>query len=390
MVVVMDDKLNIGGLLVIDGNAILHRAYHAIPALTNSTGEPVNAVYGFFSMLFNVIRDARPEFLAVCFDRPAPTFRQSLFVGYQQHRPALSDDFVSQIVLVHTLLSTMGVAVFELDGYEADDLIGTIAERAIKSSNLSFSDGARNSLHNKDKKNHPLSEDRLKDKYMDVGNTGSVFNSTEKDKADFQFASVHDISKKESAFNSKKIENSPTQIDVVILTGDRDLLQLVNGRVKILMPLVGISKTALMGEREVEEKYGVKPSQFVDYKALIGDASDGYPGVAGVGPKTAYKLISEWGSFENLYKNLDKLPEKIGVKLATDADQAALAFKLAKIVTDVPLQFDLEKCKVANFDIRALRRSFEGQGFKSLTARMIAVFEMVGVSEKKEEQMGLL
>lgn len=313
-------------LLLIDGNAIVHRAYHAIPPLNNSKGEPVNAVYGFFSMLFSAIQDQKPDYLIVCFDRPAPNFRQTLFAGYQQHRPALSDDFVPQIILVHELLEKMKVEVFELDGYEADDLIGTISTTAP--------------------------------------------------------AQTKDL-------------------EVIILTGDRDLLQLVNGRVKLLMPLVGISKTSLMGSTEVEAKYGVKPSQFVDYKALIGDASDGYPGVAGIGPKTASSLLQKYGSFDNLYARVSELPEKVGLKLATDAEQAALAKKLAAIVTDAPIQFKLEKSSVKKFDFAALKKEFIIHDFKSLLARLEKSFGSAGekpqepVAEvaiepgKKEKQMEL-
>jgi 5''-3'' exonuclease (including N-terminal domain of PolI) len=185
-----------------------------------------------------------------------------MFAGYQQGRPELPDDFVPQIILLHELLEKMKVAVFELDGYEADDLIGTLALRAVSHA-----------------------EKR----------------------------------------GSKTLKNA--DVEVVIVTGDRDMLQLVNDSVKVLMPLLGITKTALFDAKAVEEKYGVKPSQFIDYKALIGDASDGYPGVAGIGPKTAANLLKEYGSFENLYQNIPKLPEKIGLKLATDAEQAALAKK---------------------------------------------------------------
>jgi len=313
-------------LLIIDGNAILHRAYHAYPpVLTNSKGEVINAVYGFFSMFLIMISDQRPDFVAVCFDRPAPTFRQGLYAGYQQHRPSMSDDFVPQILLVHELLETMRVGVFELDGYEADDLIGTIA-----------------------------------------------FEATEKNKSG----------------------------EVVIVTGDRDMLQLVNERVKILMPLVGLTKTALYDREKVFEKYGVTPSEFVDYKALIGDASDGYPGVSGIGPKTASGLIRKYGTFEKLYERVGELPEKVGLKLATDAEQAALAKKLATIVRDAPIQFALEKCALADFAVDALRAAFLEQGFKSLTARLDTVFGKSGgaktddteskTDKKKDGQLELL
>jgi DNA polymerase-1 len=295
-------------LLLIDGNAMIHRAYHALPPLTNLKKEPVQAVYGFFSMLLNVLVDQKPTHLVVCFDMGKPTIRQTMFAGYHVHRPELADEFVNQIVIIHELLEKMKVAVFELAGYEGDDLIGTIAREAVE----------------------------------------------------------------------KKHE------EVIILTGDRDMLQLVNKHVKVLMPLVGISKTVLFDEKAVEEKYGVKPSQFVDYKALIGDASDGYPGVTGIGPKTAATLLQKYETFENLYQKIEELPEKTGLKLATDAEQASLAKKLAAIMTDAPIQFDLKKCLCTDFDTKSLFVGFREQGFKTLTARWEAVFG------KPEEQLGLL
>lgn len=306
-------------LLLIDGNAILHRAYHALPPLTNSEGQVVNAVYGFFSMLLNVLIDQTPDYLVVCFDRPKPTIRQSMFAGYHAHRQELPEDFVPQIGIVHDLLEKLRVQVFELDGFEADDLIGTISVEAVKEIN------------------------GLKD------------------------------------------------TEVVILTGDRDLLQLVNPKVTVLMPLIGITKTVLMDEAKVEEKYGVHPRQFIDYKALIGDQSDGYPGVTGIGPKTASSLLQKYDTFENLYAKVGELPEKVGLKLATDAEQAALAKKLATIITDVPIQFDLSKCACSVFDGESLRDAFVEQGFKSLTTRWEKFLEL---EEKKpvdtKEQLELL
>lgn len=295
-------------LLLIDGNAILHRGYHAYPPLTNPKGEMINAVFGFFSMLLTVLADQKPDYLVVCFDRGKPTFRQSMYAGYHAHRPKMADDFFPQVAIVHKLLEKMNVRIFELDGYEADDLIGTIAKKAV-------------------------------DEFHE---------------------------------------------QVVIVTGDRDLLQLVNGQVNILMPVNGFTKTVLFDEEKVEEKYGVHPKQFVDYKALIGDASDGYPGVTGIGPKTAAKLLQEHGSFEKLYSDVASLPEKIGVKLATDAEQAALAKKLATIVIDSPIQFDLTKCSCSDFDIKGLRDEFTKQGFNSLQTRLDSMFG------KETEQLGLL
>lgn len=294
-------------LLLIDGNAILHRAYHALPPLTNSKGDPVNALYGFFSMLLNVIIDQKPVYLVISFDRPTPTFRRALFAGYHANRTVPPDDFISQIALVYELLEKMKTTVCYLDGYEADDVIGTLSH--------------------------------------------------------------------------KIVEQAP-DTEIIILTGDRDLLQLVNSQVKVLMPLIGITKTVLFDEEAVLEKYGVKPSQFVDYKALIGDQSDGYPGVTGIGPKTASKLITKYDTFENLYQHLGELSEKVALMLATDAEQAALAKKLAAIVTDAPLQFDIATSACADFDINALRTGFAEQGFKSLVTRLDSLY---GTGVKKSQ-----
>ena len=296
-------------LLLIDGNALLHRAYHAYPPLTNQEGEMINAVFGFFSMLLTVFADQDPDYLVVCFDRGKPTFRMSMYAGYHAQRPKMADDFVPQVEKVHEILRKMEVQIFELDGYEADDLIGTIS---------------------------------------------------------------HTVSK--SAISSQRGDKSQEATETVIVTGDRDLLQLVNTHVKVLMPLIGFTKTALFDENAVLGKYGVHPEQFIDYKALIGDASDGYPGVTGIGPKSAAKLLQEHGTFEKLYKDINLLPEKIGLKLAIDAEQAALAKKLATIVIDSPIQFDLEKCFCSHFDLKALRTEFQKQGFKSLLTRLDTVF----------------
>lgn len=297
-------------LIIIDGNAILHRAYHAYPPLTNNKGQIINAVYGFFSMLFSIITDQKPDFFTVAFDRQAPTFRKELFVGYHANRVDFPEDLIPQVALVHELLEKLNVQMFELDGYEADDMIGTIATKSVKTKNL----------------------------------------------------------------------------EAIIVTGDRDMLQLVNKNVKVLMPLLGITKTALFDEKAVEEKYGVKPSQFIDYKALIGDASDGYPGVTGIGPKGAANLLVEYGTFENLYKSLEKLPEKIALKLATDAEQAALAKRLATIVTDAPIQFDIKKCAVSEFRPKELHESFVDQGFNILTKRLDSVFGLeTKIAEKSEK-----
>ncbi|MBA3724612.1 MAG: hypothetical protein H0W89_07060 [Candidatus Levybacteria bacterium] len=322
-------------LLLIDGNAILHRAYHAYPNLTNPQGDPINAVYGFFSMLLTVLTDQKPDYLVVCFDRSAPTHRKALFAGYHAHRPKMSDDFVQQIKVVDAIVEKMKVSVFAVEGYEADDVIGTIAARVV--------------------------------------NDQRTRKTQQSGESDGQ--------------NVKKSESSENT-EVIIVTGDRDLLQLVNPHVQVLMPLVGLTKTIMYDEARVEEKYGVHPRQFIDYKALIGDQSDGYPGVTGIGPKTAASLLQEYKTFENLYAKVNELPEKTGLKLATDAEQAALAKQLATIITDVPIQFDLLKCDTKHFDVTALRQAFREQGFSSLQVKLDTLFGKAAsnaVAEKKVE-----
>lgn len=306
-------------LVLIDGSALLHRAYHAMPGLTNSNGQVVNAVYGFFSMFLGVLQEQKPDYIVVAFDRSKPTIRQSMFAGYHEHRPPMASDLSDQVGLIDELLDKMGLHIVFADGYEGDDVIGTYARQAV--------------------------------------------------------------------------EMNP-DIEVVIVTGDRDMLQLVNKRTKILMLITGMTKTALFDEAMVEEKYGVKASQFIDYKALIGDASDGYPGITGIGPKTAASLLQEFGTFEALYERIAELPEKTALKLATDAEQGALAKKLATIITDAPVHLNLETCKVADLKIEGLREGFEAHNFKSLITRLDARYPRVEKPKKRtpedDGQMGLL
>lgn len=320
-------------LVLIDGNAILHRAFHAYPGFTDKEGNLVNAVYGFSSMFLKILENQRPKYIVVCFDRPKPTFRKALYVGYQAKRPKMDDTLVPQIVRIHEVLEKMKVTIFEVDGYEADDLIGTIARQAVRKND----DGKL----------------KIEDSISKIGNRSSIHP---------QSSSLKNP--------SSTINHLSSNIEVLIVTGDRDMLQLVNSHVKVLMPLVGMTTTALYDGTKVEEKFGLKPHQFIDYKALVGDASDNYPGVTGIGPKTASGLLKRYETFENLYQHLEDLPEKIATKLATDAEQAALAKKLATIVTDAPITLDLEKCSITCFDIDGARKAFEELGFKSLVKRL--------------------
>ena len=330
-------------LILIDGNAILHRAFHALPPLTNPKGEIVNAVYGFFSMFLKILEDAKPDCVVVCFDRPKPTFRKELYVQYQAHRPKMDDNLVPQIGIVHEILEKMKVQIFELDRYEADDIIGTLAVQAV----------------------------------------------SQKD----QRSKIKDQKKEETA--------------VIIVSGDRDLLQLVNNKVKMLAPITGITNMLLYDEQKVEEKYGIKQKQIIDYKALVGDASDNYPGVSGVGPKTAVNLLKEYQTLEVIYKNLDLIKQKnpnLAAKLKVGEESAEMAKKLATIVTDVPVTLNLTDCSTLNFNIEGLKEEFEKFGFKSLIKRLesnasenkksaTAEIQKKNEAQKKKkegEQLGLL
>jgi DNA polymerase-1 len=305
-------------LVLIDGNAIIHRAFHALPPLNNKDGFPTNAVYGFFMMLLKIVDDLNPEYLVVCFDKKAPTFRKQLYSGYQATRPAPSDDLIPQFDVVHKILDKAKITHFEVDGYEADDLIGTIAKSA-KEKNL----------------------------------------------------------------------------QTIIVSGDRDLLQLVNSQVLMLAPIIGMTKMTLFDEVKVREKYGLEPWQIVDYKALVGDASDNYPGVTGIGPKTASNLLSKYKTLEGVYENLIELTPQVQERLANDAEAAVLAKKLATIITDAPIKFDENEAEIGKIDKKELKKVFQDLGFKSLLTRLekeVKAHKDVPAPEKKDdsEQMNLL
>lgn len=285
-------------LVLIDGNAILHRAYHALPlSLTNRKGEPTNAVYGFVSMLLRVIEDLQPSHIAVTFDRPKPTFRKEIFKDYQAQRPEMEEALASQIGKVHTVAQAMQISIYEMDGYEADDVIGTLARQAQAT------------------------------KYI---------------------------------------------AEVVVVTGDRDLLQLVKKNVKLYMPVKGLTEAKLYGIKETKERMGVNPQQIPDFKALAGDASDNYPGVAGIGPKTAISLLSQFGSVANIYKNIKKIKNPaLSSKLVHDKKNAFLSHELATIVTTVPVKLDTEKTKLTkDLLTQEVIEEFGNLGFKTLLKRL--------------------
>src|SRR3989344_2601626 len=314
-------------LVLIDGNAVLHRAYHALPPLTAPDGSIVNAVYGFASILFKLHHDLAPTHLAVAFDRPKPTFRKKLFADYQAKRPEMDKELVGQIEKVHELIRAFGIPIYEMDGYEADDVIGTLCRNVQR---------------------------------------------------------------------AKSKEQSGTINQVIIVTGDRDILQLVEDeKVFVYMPTKGLSEAKLYGEKEVVERIGVKPSQIVEFKALAVDASDNYPGVSGIGPKTAITLVEAFGSIDHLYKALKtkdarvkKVSDAIVEKLKTGEESARMSHDLATIRTDVPIEATIEDARVGTIDTPQARKILEDLHFHSLLKRLTGNAEEKKPTkkEKKEEQ----
>ena len=252
--------------LLVDGNSLMHRAFHALP-LMDADGVYTNAIYGFFSMLLKVIREEKAQYLAVCFDEHAPTFRHTVYAEYKAGRSATPPELRQQFDTIRTLLDDMKIRRYSLQGWEADDLLGTLS--------------------------------RL---------------------------------------------GAAAGVTPLLLTGDRDALQLVGGGTELMFTRKGISETIRFDAPKVYEEYGFTPGQVTDWKGLAGDSSDNIPGVPGVGDKTAVKLLQEYGTLEKVLENAGNVKGKLGEKLAAFADQARFSKELATIRRDAPVEFSLEKC----------------------------------------------
>jgi len=330
-------------LVLIDGHAILHRAYHALPkTLTNRQGQLVNAVYGFTRMLLKVIEDLQPKYLAVAFDRPEPTFRHREFVGYQVQRPKTDQELKDQIGTVKEVLRAFNIPTFEKIGFEADDIIGTLAFQA-KSRNLKS-----------------------------------------------QISNLKTTSQKSKLKKRKKIKT-------IIVTGDKDIFQLIGGSTLVYAPQKGFSQAELFDRKKAKKVVGVLPEQIIDYKALVGDASDNYPGVPGIGPKTATQLLQSYKSLEKIYQNLEKIKDSVRKKLIEGKESALLSQKLARIVTNVPVKLKLKACLLADYDQEEVLQLFEKIGFKSLMDKLPGVEETASAKtgtgqgrKGKAEQMKLV
>ncbi|MDD5710565.1 MAG: 5'-3' exonuclease H3TH domain-containing protein [Candidatus Colwellbacteria bacterium] len=285
-------------LLLIDANSIIHRAYHALPPLTAPNGEPTGALYGLASVLIRLFKEKHPRYAAAAFDLPEPTFRKQKFSGYKALRPPTPDDLIPQLEASKDLISRFGIKVLGVPGYEADDIIATLAQR--------FS-----------------------------GQVGQV----------------------------------------VILSGDLDLLQAVDGdQVVAEIPQKGISTAVIYNEQGVLDRLGIRPNQVPDYKGLVGDKSDNIPGVSGVGPKTAVTLIKTYGTIENIYQKIQLLEKESPIladKLMRNKETALLSKELATALRDAPSPKGLEELAVgADLYQTSLYRYLEGFGFKTLVQRI--------------------
>ncbi len=282
-------------LFVLDGPGFLFRAYHALPFLSTSRGVPSHAVFGMSTMLWKLLREDTPEYFAVAWDPPGPTFREERFAAYKETRAPTPDDLRSQIPLVKTLFEALHLPVLEVPGFEADDVLGTVVER------------------------------------------------------------TRDL-----------------PVDVVLVTSDKDMLQLVSPRVRVFSTTGRGGDRVVFDEAAVKAKWGVEPAQIPDILALMGDSIDNIPGVPGVGEKTAAKLIGQFGSVERLYESLSLVPGQLRETLAASRKQALLSRELATVSTRVPITVDLEAFRRREPDWEKLRALWTEMEFHTLLRQLPA------------------
>jgi len=340
-------------ILLVDGNNLFHRAYHALPPLTSKSGENANAVFGFSNMVIKAINEVRPDYIACAFDTKAPTFRHVEFEAYKAQRVTPPPDLYPQLPKVKSVLDAFGIKYFEKEGYEADDILATIATKLVNGSRLT----GRSKFH------------------------GSVIASED------QSGRVEaKQSKVGIASSSSTPRNDEAKINIIILSGDRDLLQLVDGNIKVQVPGWNLKETTLFGAKEVKEKYGLAPHQMVDYKSMTGDPSDNVPGVGGVGPKTASALLQKYHTLEGIYSNLAEISETTRVKLEKDKDVALAAKKLVALDTDVDISFQFSKLRFMP-DWEKVRAEYERLGFRSIISKLPGARDQrPGVEAKSKEK----
>ena len=282
-------------LMLIDGPSLVYRGYFALPPLTMSDGTLVNAVFGFLQIVLRGMQDVKPEFAIVSFDVGKPQFRFDAFPDYKAGRPSMPDDLRGQFPIVREITAMMGMPVRELEGYEADDVIGTLARKA-----------------------------------------------------------------------------TAQGVETMIVSGDLDGLQLVDDHVKLLTTRMGVAATVIYDEARVMDRYGLRPDQMLDYKALKGDTSDNIPGVPGVGEKTAITLLQQFGTLDALYEGLDQVKGKLRERLAEHRESAFMSREIGRILTDLPVELELEEARTGRYDRRAVAQRFRELEFRSLIDRLPA------------------
>lgn len=275
--------------MIIDGSSLIFRAFYAIRHLTTKDGIFTNGVYGFLSMYYKVVDEYKPDSICVVFDRSAPTFRHKDYEAYKGNRDKAPSELSSQFGILKDVLNSLNVKFEEQDGYEADDIAGTLAKKA-----------------------------------------------------------------------------QEEDYDVLLVTGDKDYLQLIDKNIEVLLTKKGITNVNMYNEEKIKEEYGINPAQLIEVKGLMGDNSDNIPGVPGVGEKTALKLIKEYNSIENVYKNIDNISGK-ALKKNLDENEtlAFLSKKLGTIFLDVPMEINFEQYKIIEPNYEELREKYEKLEFNS-------------------------
>jgi len=280
-------------LVLVDGSALFHRGYHAIPHLSNKDGLPTNAVYGFTVILLKVLQELKPDYIVITWDKSSDTFRKDMYPEYKATRKRQPDDLYAQIPTTHELVDALHLPWVELDHYEADDIIGTLGKQA-----------------------------------------------------------------------------TAEGLETIIVTGDLDELQLVGPHSRVYTMKRGFTDTVIYDEAAVFERYGVTPAQFIDVKALKGDASDNIPGVSGIGEKTAIDLIARYGSLDDVYEHLGDLKPVLRKKLIDGKEMAYISQELSTIVCDAPVTLDLDMAKTGNFDRTHIHELFRRLEFRTLLAKL--------------------
>ncbi len=297
-------------LVLIDGHSILNRAFYGVPELTNFEGLHTNGVYGFLNIMFKVLEEEKADHLAVAFDLHEPTFRHKMYEAYKGTRKPMPEELREQVPLMKEVLSAMGVPVVTLAGYEADDILGTLAKRM-----------------------------------------------------------------------------AGENVEVSVVSGDRDLLQLADTHIKIRIPKTNRNGTEVKDyyPEDVKREYQVTPEEFIDVKALMGDASDNIPGVPSIGEKTATSLIVAYGSIENAYAHLEEVrPPRAKKALAEHYDMAVMSKKLATICIDCPVEFSYEDARIENLYTPEAYQYMRRLGFQSFLQRFDAGQRGCGASQAEE------